>query len=373
MSSYCRKELFREQLVLKGLHLANISKSLVNILPVGFSFQEYLDAFKVYYPYTWEDICSYCRIRKNNYRRRTQKHLRTIPFLTPQEFLKLHAKIKRTNNQTLSGKELSDFKFKLTTKAANTMKERSRKLADNLVYVQEVCPSYVKLLIKAYFDIRKRDTLNINARYLILMEAAQFKCRETIEFLEKVNACDKNHDLRLIAFKSLQRMGKHPWLARGRKGKRKESMIKPIDIKTNPTELLNLLYDNQEMLYQKFDIFLSHSSFDTKELLRLKCHLNSLGKVVYIDWMNDRIMLNRKYQNDDTWPALELRMNQSDVLLYVLTDNAIRSPYTEREVKYFKKQNKKVYIYQPNSISMEVPIYLKDCEYCQLNNNKPIL
>ena len=250
MSSYCRKELFREQLVLKGLHLANISKSLVNILPVGFSFQEYLDAFKVYYPYTWEDICSYCRIRKNNYRRRTQKHLRTIPFLTPQEFLKLHAKIKRTNNQTLSGKELSDFKFKLTTKAANTMKERSRKLADNLVYVQEVCPSYVKLLIKAYFDIRKRDTLNINARYLILMEAAQFKCRETIEFLEKVNACDKNHDLRLIAFKSLQRMGEHPWLARGRKGKRKESMIKPIDIKTNPTELLNLLYDNQEMLYQ---------------------------------------------------------------------------------------------------------------------------
>ncbi len=168
MSSYCRKELFREQLVLKGLHLANISKSLVNILPVGFSFQEYLDAFKVYYPYIWEDICSYCRSRKDDYRRRTQKHLRIIPSLTPQEFLKLHAKIKRTNKQTLSDKEVNDLKFKLTTKAANKMKERSRKLADNLVYIQEVCPSYIKLLIKAYFDVRKRDTLNINARYLIL-------------------------------------------------------------------------------------------------------------------------------------------------------------------------------------------------------------
>ncbi|MBP5456064.1 MAG: toll/interleukin-1 receptor domain-containing protein [Paludibacteraceae bacterium] len=150
-------------------------------------------------------------------------------------------------------------------------------------------------------------------------------------------------------------------------------MIKPIDIKTNPTELLNLLYENQEMLYQKFDIFLSHSSFDTKELLRLKCHLNSLGKVVYIDWVNDRIMLNRKYQNDDTWPALELRMSQSDVLLYVLTDNAIRSPYTEREVNYFKKQKKQVLIYQPGGILLKVPGYLKGCEYCLLNNNKPMV
>lgn len=93
---------------------------------------------------------------------------------------------------------MNDLKFKLTTKAANKMKERSRKLADNLVYIQEVCPSYIKLLIKAYFDVRKRDTLNINARYLILMEASLFKCRETIEILEKVNACDKNCDLRLI-------------------------------------------------------------------------------------------------------------------------------------------------------------------------------
>lgn len=373
MSIYYRIQYKRERLFLKNLHLPKISRTLVNILPIGFSFQEYLNAFKVYYPYLWEDICSYCRNRKDDYRRRAQKNLRRVPFITPEEFLKLHSKIKRINKQALSDEEVKDLKHKLTTKAANKMKKRSRKLADNLVYVQEVCPSYVKLLIKAYFDVRKRDALNINARYLMLMEAAQFKCRETIVFLEKVNACEKNHDLRLLAFNSLQRMGEHPWLARGRKGKRKKSMIKPIDIKTNPTELLNLLYDNQEMLYQNFDIILSHSSFDTKELLHLKGHLNSLGKVVYIDWVNDRVMLNRKHQNDDTWPVIELRMNQSDVLLYVLTDNAIRSPYTEREVNYFKKHNKRVLIYQPSGITMEVPAYLKDCEYCQLKNNQPIL
>ena len=373
MSTYYRKQNHREQLVIKNLHLENISKTLVNILPVGFSFQEYLDAFKEYYPFIWEDICSYCRVRKDDYIRRAQKNHRTVSFFTSQKFLELHAKIKRANKQELSDEEVESLKFKLATKATSKIEERSRKLAENLVYVQEVCPSYVKQLIKAYFDIRKRNSLNINARYLILLEATQFKCRETIEFLEKVNACDKNHDLRLMAFNSLQRMGEHPWLARERKGEKKMSMIKPIDIKTNPTELLYLLYENQEMLYQKFDIFLSHSSFDTEELLRLKCHLNNLGKVVYIDWVNDRIMLDSKYQNDDTWPALELRMDQSDVLLYVLTDNAILSQYTEREVNYFKNHNKRVLIYQPCGISMEVPAYLKDCEYCQLNNNQPIL
>lgn len=372
MSVYYRKQYHREQLFLKKLHLAKISKTLVEILPIGFSSQEYLEVFKLYYPHLWEDICSYCRTRKNDYLRRKKKCLRTVPFMNPNEFLLLHTKIKHVSKQTLSDNEIKDLKSMLAIKAEEKMEERRRKYEDNLIFVQEVCPSYIKSLIKAYFDIRRQNTLNINARYLILMEAAQFKCKETIEFLEKINACDKNDDLRLVAFKSLQRMGEHPWLARNRKGKRKESMIKPIDIKKNPTELLKLLHDNQGLLYQKFDIFLSHSSLDAKELLRLKSHLNSLGKVVYIDWVNDRVMLNREYQNDDTWPALELRMNQSDVLLYVLSDNAICSPYTEREVAYFKKQNKNVLIYRPSEISLEIPTYLKDCEYCQIDNNQPI-
>ena len=46
-------------------------------------------------------------------------------------------------------------------------------------------------------------------------------------------------------------------------------------------------------------------------------------------------MLNRQNQNLDTWKALELRMDQSKTLLYVMTDNSIKSPCTEREVMYF--------------------------------------
>ncbi len=373
MSIYYRRQYYREKIVLKGFHLAILSKKLVNILPVGFSFQDYLEAFKEYFPYTWEDICYYCNSRKNDYIRRKKKNLRTVSFSTPEKFLERNAKIKRVNKRTLSDEEINTFKHELKNNATRKMNERSKKNAENLVHVQDVCPPYINALVKTYFDVRKRDTLNINARYLILIEAAQFKCRETVAFLEKVNACDKNYDLRVVAYKSLLRMGERPWLARERKGKRKKSALKPIDIKKNPTELLHLLYDNQELLYQRFDVFLSHSSLDAKELLNIKRHLNSLGKVVYIDWVNDGVMLNRKNQNEDTWPALELRMDQSDVLLYVMTDNAILSQYTEREVNYFKEHNKKVVVYKPGVITLEVPEYLKDCEYCQVDNNLPIV
>lgn len=39
------------------------------------------------------------------------------------------------------------------------------------------------------------------------------------------------------------------------------------------------------MLYQEYDVFLSHSSLDANELLQLKVLLNQQGKTVYIDWV----------------------------------------------------------------------------------------
>ena len=97
MSIYYRIQFYREQIVLKDLHLANISKTLVDILPIGFSFQDYLEAFKIYYPHKWEDIYSYCHIRKNGYQRRIRKRLRTVSFLIPRHFLRC---MQRLNKRT---------------------------------------------------------------------------------------------------------------------------------------------------------------------------------------------------------------------------------------------------------------------------------
>lgn len=366
MSIYYRKEQYREILFIKNLHLKAIRKKLFKILPCGSAFGEFLKAFKKYFPCEWEDIVSYCKSRKRDYFRRKKKGLRTVSYDTPENFLRKHVSLAQLGNNTLSGKCCAYFTAKLQKKADAKKKRRENKLKKNMVTVQQVCPSYVRHLIKLYFDVRKKNTLDVNARYLILLEASNFKCNETISFLQKVNACDKNSDLRYLAFLSLQRIGEYTQLARKRKGKQCLSQIKPIDIQKNPTELLHFIHKYQCSLYQEYDVFLSHSSLDTKELLKIKAELNKQGLTVYIDWVNDDVMLDRKNQNDDTWNVLEERMEQSKLMLYVMTDNCIQSSYTEREVIFFKKKGKSVFVLSYKT-SLKEPVYLDGCSRIQVH------
>ncbi len=370
MSIYYRKQNYRNIIFKKNLHLKHISEKLFEVMPKDFSFKDFLSAFKECYPCQWEDIVRYCKEKKNDFYRRSRKGLRSVPYYTPEQYLK-HAVHMHSLSKYLDEQDRHDKYASLVLKGQKKKKRRNDKLTSNLVFVQEVCPPYIKKLIKSYFKTRKTYPLDINARYLILLEATQFRCDETIEFLNKISACEKNNDLRQMAFYSLQRLGENPWLPKKRKGKRRLSMLKPIDIQKNPTELIQLIYTNQHMLYQEYDIFISHSSLDVNELLQLKVLLNQQGKTVYIDWVNDRIMLNRQNQNQDTWKAIELRMDQSKTLLYVMTDNSIKSPYTEREVMYFKNASKSVKVYKPYPVSLPTPNYLDGCNFItkeQLHN-----
>lgn len=368
MSIYYRREYYREKLFLKNLHLKACKKKLIEILPDNFSDEEFVKSFMECFPHLWEDILYFCDIRKNDYKRRKKRGLRTIPFLPPRSYLLRHCTPNRKNTSRLSKEEKLRRRKLMANLGRKKLQKRKNKLACKLVYVQEVCPSYVSKLIRIYYRLRRHNTLEINARYLILLEASQFKCKETLSFLYQIASCDKNWDLRMMAFHALQRMGEHPWLGRGRKGKKQLSQLKKVDIQKNPTVLLELIQKYQSMLYQHYDVFLSHSSMDVKELLHLKSVLNSQGYTVYIDWVNDREMLNRANQDENTWNVLYMRMDQSRRLLYVMTDNSIDSIYTQREVLYFKAQKKPIYVFMPKMIKKERPKYLVDCKEIECVN-----
>ena len=374
MSIYYRKESYREQLFRKNIHLQTFIKSTVALLPVNFSNAEFVTMFKQCYTCTWNEIVQYCADRKRDYERRKSKGLRTVKWYTPHDYLMKYAYANLKNirsahqkGQILNEEERSMRIRDLTSKSAKKVANRSRALQEKLIWTQEVCPSYVKKLIYAYFSLRKKTTLDVNARYLILLEASQFKCSETIDFLHKVSACDKNYDLQLMAFYSLQRMGEHPWLARKRKGKKSLSQLKVIDIQKNPTALLDLIYSHQELLYQRYDVFLSHSSLDVKELLYIKSVLNSQGLVVYIDWINDRVMLNRDNQDENTWAALGLRMRQSAAMLFILTDHSVLSDSTKKEVMYFEGLGKRIFFYRHAPHTGLIPEYLQKYEEISLD------
>ena len=366
MSIYYRKQNYKDLLFKKNLHLKKRVKEVLMILPVKYSFDDFLQTFIDCYPTVWEDIVNYCDEKRSDFLRRKKKKLQIVPCCSPIEYLKRNCCWKRNSGEVFSDEEQKNRYEKLVEKGRAKKEQRDTKTRKNLERVQEVTPSYVKDLITAYFKTRRKDTLNVNARYLILLEAAQFHGKEIIQFLHKVAACEKNDELREFAYQSLVQLGVSPWKSRKRKGCRKTSQLKRVDIQSNPTEFLQILYANQQLLYQSYDIFLSHSSLDVNELLELKQMLNRQDLVVYIDWINDPVMLNRPNQNEDTWNVLELRMQQSKTLLYVMTDNSIRSQYTEREVNYFKSLSKRIVVYQPYEISLSKPSYIEGCEMLDL-------
>lgn len=343
-------------------------RKIANIMPIGFSDDEFYSAFRKYYPELIDETEEFCQNNKHHNKIRKKHGYKTSYFpYSVQRYLeersaslrnRLRAQhdLRKVHSETEIIELTKGLEIKLLRK---TEKYQSRE-DYYLQYAQDVSPIYIKELIQLYFNERKRNCLDVNARYLLLLEVAQFRNPETVVFLKKINACDKNIHLRHFAFNTLQVMGYHPWLVRKRKGRARQSAIKQIDIIENPTELLEYIYKYQERLHKHFDVFLCHSSCDKEYVCKIKRWLNAQGLVVYIDWANDKVMLNRENQNDDTWIVLQKRMDISDSMIFVMTDNSLKSQWAPKEIEYFKKSGKKISIFQPSKICEPVLEILKD-------------
>lgn len=347
-------------------------KRITKAMPIGFTDDDFYEAYKKYYPYMMEEARKMCDdYKRHNASRRKKGYKNIVFFPEPDDFLHQACSrmIRLTRKAHQSGEVLPDkvLAYNLSILEQDSKRkiaERKCKEEAFLRLAQDVEPKYIKRLISLYFHVRKVNTLDVNSRYLILLEIAQFKCKESITFLSKINACDKNYDLRHLAFNLLQQMGEHPWLARNRKGRKHQSEVLPINIAENPTRLVEHIYRYQNLIHNKYDVFLSHSYYDTKQLVALKQKLNAKGLVVYIDWVNDKVMMQRKNQNEDTWKVLKLRMDESKKMLFVMTDNSLRSEWTQKEIDYFKSLGKEVVVYQPEKITENPFDSLGDCRKC---------
>ncbi len=365
-----RKMEYRKMLFTKDFK--SPMKRIAKVMPVGFTDADFYEAYRKYYPYMMVEARKMCDDYKRHNISRKKKGYKSIVFFPePDEFLRQACSrmICLTRKAHQSGEVMSDEELKrnialLKQDSEEKIEKRNRKEETFLMHAQNIEPKYIKRLINLYFHVRKANTLDVNSRYLILLEIAQFKCKESITFLSKISACDKNYDMRHLAFDLLQQMGEHPWLARNRKGRKHQSEVKAIDIVENPTRLVEHIYRYQNLIHNKYDVFLSHSYYDTKQLVALKKDLNAKGLVVYIDWVNDKVMMQRKNQNEDTWIVLKLRMDESMKMLFVMTDNSLRSEWTEKEIDYFKSLGKEIVIYQPEKITEKPFDSLKDCKKC---------
>ena len=373
-----RKMEYRKILFIKEFRLP--MKRIANAMPVGFTDRQFYEAYKQYYPYLVDEAQKMCKdYKRHNHLRKQKRYKKTVYFPEPEDLLRQTSRsiIGNTRKAHQSGDVATSEE--LARRIAALEKDSKRKIAKRkqkesvfMMHAQNVTPKYINRLISLYFKTRKENSLDVNSRYLLLLEIAQYKCKASIIFLHKINACDKNNEMRYLAFNLLQQMGERPWLARNRKGKKRLSSIKPLDISANPTELLEHIYQYQGNIHRRYDVFLSHSSYDTKQLLKLKQQLNEKGLVVYIDWVNDSVMMDRKNQNEDTWNVLKMRMDESEKMLFVMTDNSLRSEWTPKEIDYFKSLNREVVVYQPEEITEKPFEALAGCRKCSVGENEKI-
>ena len=331
--------------------------NVLSIMPKGFTDKEFLCEFKLLYSYLWDDVCA----KAKEYRRMDNGlEKKGFPkryfFPTPAMYIKkvstpiiknkaLHEKL------ILYSEERMNFRNSLIKECAIKRQKREVKLETNLKYIQKVTPSYSNYYIQTYFHCKQSNPIDVDTRYAILFEASKYKSPITIKFLHKVNASERNYHLRYFAFQALQKFGvKDVRLQKNRKGKKKVGdKIVPIPIET-PDDLIHSIYNSQLEQMKKYDLFLSHSSFDSELLLSLKSVLNHSNVNVYVDWVSDRNALKRELTNINTANTIIERLKSSKALLYIHTQASQNSKWTPWELGFFHALKGKICIYNPDNI-----------------------
>ena len=332
-------------------------RNVLAIMPKGFTDKEFLCEFKLLYSYLWDDVCA----KAKEYQRMDDGlEKKGFPkryfFPTPAMYIKkvstpiiknkaLHEKL------ILYSEERTNFRNSLIKECAIKRQKREVKLETNLKYTQKVTPSYSNYYIQTYFHCKRTNPIDVDTRYAVLVEASKYKSPITIKFLHKVNASERNYHLRYFAFQALQKFGvKEVRLRKNRKGKKKVGdKILPTPIET-PDDLILSIYNSQLEQMKKYDLFLSHSSFDSELLLSLKSVLNHSNVNVYVDWVSDRNALKRELTNANTANTIIERLKSSKALLYIHTQASQNSKWTPWELGFFHALKGKICIYNPDNI-----------------------
>lgn len=100
-----------------------------------------------------------------------------------------------------------------------------------------------------------------------------------------------------------------------------------------------------------YDIFLSHAFRDSDLVLGLKNRLESSGKTVYVDWIDDH-QTDRSQVGPATAMLLRRRMRSCESLVYAFTVNSQNSKWMPWELGYFDG-------FKPNRVAL-IPIAVSE-------------
>lgn len=338
------------------------------LMQKGFTNNMFIDEFKILYRFLWDDLESKYIEYKRMDEGRIKKGFPEIYFFpSPADYILKRSnailrntRFKHSKGVFLSNDSIFSKRKLLIQENDRKIVKRREKLEDNLQLVQDVTPKYTNYFVKEYFRLKRNNPEDVTARYVLLQEASKYRCQETIVFLHKVNASERNFQLRYFAFLTLQRFGeKEVRLRKNRKGKKRYSDRLFAAKIESPSELLSHIYNSQLEKQKNYDLFLSHSSNDKELLIRIKSILNSLNFNVYVDWINDKESLKRSLTNTDTAQVIIERLKSSNGLMFIYTEDSLNSLWTPWEIGYFHSLKGKICIYYPHDVDENnIPAYI---------------
>lgn len=334
--------------------------SITPLLPYKYDSRLIIELLHKYYPHEMflinEKYKYYCakekslisKGKKSRYNFGQLSHLiRTLPIYN--RVLSDEYKIKHQEKF-----DESEYLININTFSAKR-NPRIRKIIDKIeiakLKTQQVEPEFLDSLMGLY----DRKNTSQKDKVYIMKELEKYYCNKVLNFFSKKVDTEYNRQLREMAFFHLQSLGFQPVLRKQKymiipsKNKKKRNLLKNVyakeryNIEGNPQELQYRIENSKEQRIKTYDFFISHSSLDYNEVQKLIEYLNKDGKNIYCDWVNDNDYLKRNLVGEATLNVIINRLQQSKELIFVISDNSMKSRWCKYELNNFYEQGKVIY------------------------------
>ncbi|SFN57945.1 TIR domain-containing protein [Flavobacterium succinicans] len=330
------------------------------LIPLNYDFEIIISLIHKYYPYEWRElneISDYYKLKdkKLNVKNIKIRHI----FPTSVEIIRELKIVKNILSKEFRSNHKLSFdieKYKLDKQNFNIerlpkIKIIKDKIEKAKLKSQELEPNFLDKLIGIY----EQKNTSQKDRVYIFNELERYYCDKTLFFFRKKVDTEYNFQLREMAFKHLQSL-KHFAVLRSQKymripsnNKKCRQFLKNIyskehfNIKSIPQELEYRIENSKEQKLKTYHFFISHSSNDFKQVQSVISYLNLNNKNVYCDWINDESYLKRNLIGESTISVIKKRLEQSDNILFIKSENSLASKWVKYELNYFQSLKKEIF------------------------------
>lgn len=346
-------------------------QTIIPILPCEYGKNEIISLLKELYPHEWKSVeykYLYYKKKDEYIKKQTGKTRHNMPLATklldkvPLYKKLLSVEYKERWRSSFSADTQALEQQALYSKRKPKIDKVDEKIAIAKAKTQQVTPDFIDKLIGLY----ERKNTSQKDRMYILLELKKYYNSRVIDFFFKLNDTELNRQLRWIAFYHLQtfnynpRARKQKYMSIHTKNKKRKYYLNNVypyekyDIPETPQELEYRINNSKEQLLKRYDYFISHSSKDGMSVQSLIAAENQLQKNVFCDWINDVDYLKRHLVCEATLNVIERRMEQSEALIFVESENSINSIWCKYELNYFSELGKPIFIITKENIDAGV-------------------